>query len=96
MPFRLLLTSLAVLSLLFAEPQVLATFDGTVHGVSKKQITIENADGNLVDFEINGKTRILRSKKRISADELKTGDSVTIEAKQEMEIYLVAITITVH
>jgi hypothetical protein len=96
MPFRLLLTSLALLSILLADHQVLATFDGIVHGVSKKQITIENPDGNLVDFEINGKTRILRAKKRISADDLKTGDSVTIEAKQEMEIYLVAVTITVH
>jgi hypothetical protein len=36
-----------------------------VHGVSNKLITIENGEGNLVDFEINRKTRVLRDKKPI-------------------------------
>ena len=72
----------------------LATFTGTVHGVSNKLITIENAEGNLVDFEINRKTRVLREKKQISAADLESGDSVTIEARQEMARFLVAVTIT--
>jgi hypothetical protein len=88
---------LLVLSALVVAQQIpLATFDGTVHGVSGKQITIENADGNLVDFEINGKTRVMRGKKKISARDLKTGDTVTIEARQAMERYLIAVTITAH
>jgi hypothetical protein len=72
----------------------LATFTGTVHGVSNKLITIENGEGNLVDFEINRKTRVQRDKKQISPSDLETGDSVTIEAKQEMSRFLVAVTIT--
>jgi len=72
----------------------IATFHGTVHGVSAKNITIETQDGNLLDFEINHKTRILRSKKEIHATDLETGDVVSIDAKQEMVRFLVALTIT--
>lgn len=74
----------------------LATFNGTVHGVSKKRITIENAEGNLLDFEINRKTRVMLNKKQISPEDLHSGDPVTIEAKQEMVRFLVAVTITAH
>ena len=75
----------------------LATFSGTVHGVSSKLITIENSDGNLVDFEVNRKTRVMRGKKQISISGLATGDSVTIEARQErarFALILIAVTIT--
>ena len=78
----------------FAVP--LAVFSGVVHGASKKQVTIENSDGNLVEFEINGKTKIMLGKRRISPEALKTGDEVTIEARQELAEYLVAVTITVR
>jgi len=74
-----------------------ATFSGTLHGVSSKRITIENSDGNLVDFDINRKTRVLRGKKEISISNLATGDSVTIEARQErarFALILTAVTIT--
>ena len=75
----------------------LAAFNGTVHGVSSKQITIENADGNLVDFGVDRKTRVMRGKKEISISKLATGDSVTIEARQErarFALILIAVTIT--
>jgi hypothetical protein len=78
-------------------PLPLATFSGTVHGVSSKRITIENADGNLVDFEVNGKTRVVRDKKQIKVSNLATGDSVTIDARQErarFALILIAVTIT--
>jgi Cu/Ag efflux protein CusF len=74
-----------------------ATFSGTVHGVSSKKITIENSDGNLVDFDVNRKTRVMRGKKEISVSNLATGDSVTIEARQErarFALILTAVTIT--
>ena len=71
-----------------------ATFNGTVHGVSNKQVTIENEAGNLLDFEINRKTRIMRGDKQISASDLETGDVVTIEARQEMGRFLVAVSVT--
>ena len=95
MLFRLAGAFLLVTTLVCAQIP-LATFMGTVHGVSKKEITIENPEGNLVDFEINRKTRVMLNKKQISAEDLHTGDTVTIEAKQEMVRFLVAVTITVR
>ena len=72
----------------------LATFNGTVHGVSNKLITIETAEGNLVDFDINRNTKIVRGKKPIKASDLETGDTVTIEARQQFGKFLIAVTIT--
>ena len=72
----------------------LATFNGTVHEVSNKQITIENAQGNLVDFDINRNTKIMRGNKPAKASDLATGDTVTIEARQEFGEFLIAVVIT--
>ena len=81
----------------FADKIPLANFTGKVHGTpTSKQITIENDDGNLVDFEINRKTVLKRDKKAISVSEIASGDTVVIEAKQEMVRFLVAVTITVQ
>jgi hypothetical protein len=92
------LLSFVVLSALVFGAQTprvpLATFNGTVHGVSNKQITIETAEGNLVDFDINRNTKITRGKKQIKASDLETGDMVTIDARQQMVKYLVAVAIT--
>lgn len=71
-----------------------ATFHGTVHAVSKKQMTIENEDGNLLDFDINRKTRLMRGKTEISSADFETGEPVTIEAREEMGKFLVAVSIT--
>ena len=71
-----------------------ATFSGTVHGVSNKQITIETSEGNLLDFDINRKTKIMRGKKQIAASDLDTGDTVTIDAREEMGKFLIALVIT--
>jgi len=75
----------------------LANFTGTVRGVSSKRITIETQEGNLVDFDITGKTRVMSGKKKIRMDDLKSGDAVTVEAHEEIRIlgqYLVADIIT--
>ncbi len=80
--------------LLLAQKIPPATFHGTVHGVSKKQITIENESGNLLDFDINRKTLLMRGKTQISPSDLENGEPVTIEARQEMGRFLVALSIT--
>src|ERR1700746_3942515 len=71
-----------------------ATFNGKIHGVSNKQITIETAEGNLLDFDINRKTKIMRGKTPVTASDLETGDTVTIDAREEMGRYLIALVIT--
>jgi hypothetical protein len=74
----------------------LANFTGTVHDISKKQVTIDTGDSNLLDFEINRKTKVMRAKKEIKAEEILTGDQVTVEGRQEMVRFLVAVVITVQ
>jgi DNA/RNA endonuclease YhcR with UshA esterase domain len=73
-----------------------ANFTGTVHDISKKQVTIDTGDGNLLDFEINRKTKVMRAKKEIKPEDIMTGDQVTIEGRQEMLKFLVAVTVTVQ
>lgn len=91
------LTALFLLAALAAAQVALANFTGVVHGdVSKKQITIESAEGNLIDFEINRKTKVMRGKGEIQAEDIMPGDQVTIEARQEMLKFLVAVVITVQ
>lgn len=86
----------ALLTALAAGQVPLANFTGTVHDISKKQVTIDTGDGNLLDFEINRKTKVMRAKKEIKAEEIMTGDRVTIEGRQEMLRFLVAVVITVQ
>ncbi len=96
---RSVLRTLSVAALLLAILSAdvpLATFTGTVHAISKKQITIENSDGNLVDFEINRKTKVLRGKKEIQAEDIMPGDLVSIDTRQEMLQFLVAVVIRVQ
>jgi hypothetical protein len=90
LPFAGLLAALA------AAQVPLANFTGAVHAISKKQITIDTGGGNLLDFEINRKTKALRGKKEIKPEEIMTGDQVVIEGRQEMLRFLVAVLITVQ
>jgi len=96
MPLRLL--SIVLFSALLIGAQTVkvppATFSGTIHGVSNKQITIETAEGNLLDFDINRKTKLLRGKKEITVTDLETGDTVSIDAREEMGRFLIALVIT--
>jgi len=85
--------SVVVFALLFQASLPLAHFSGTLHGVTKKAITVETEEGNVVEFSITKKTRIERGGKTVSTADLKTGDSVTVEAKREILGYLLAVTI---
>jgi DNA/RNA endonuclease YhcR with UshA esterase domain len=87
---------LFLLAALAAAQIPLANFSGVVHAISKKQITIDTGDGNLLDFEINRKTKVTRGKKEIKPEDIMTGDQVTIEGRQEMLKFLVAVVITVQ
>jgi hypothetical protein len=74
-----------------------ANFSGAIRAVSKKRITIETAEGNLLEFDITSKTRVMRGKTKIEPESLKEGEAVKIEAKQEpsrRQQFLEALTIT--
>jgi Cu/Ag efflux protein CusF len=91
------MVSLATLLAALAAAQIpLANFSGAVHAVSKKQITLDTGEGNLLDFEINRKTKVMRGKNEIKLEEIMNGDQVSIQARQEMLRFLVAVVITVQ
>ena len=82
---------------LWAQELPPANFSGAVRAISKKHITIETAEGNLLDFDITGKTHVMRGKNKIQAESLKEGETVKIEAKQEpsrRQQFLEALAIT--
>jgi hypothetical protein len=93
-----LLILLSIAAALFGQKVPPANFSGTIHGVSKKHLVLETAEGNLVDFDLDGKTRVLRQKRRMQPEDLQTGDAVTIEAAEEParnKLLLKALTITI-
>ena len=95
-PLRLLCSVILTFALC-AQQLPPATFSGAVRGISKKRITIETSEGNFLEFDITGKTRAFRGKKKIQPDSLQVGETVKIEAKQEpsfTEQILEALTIT--
>lgn len=97
MLFRLLIL-LSFAAALFGQKVPPTNFSGTIHGVSKKHLVLETAEGNLVDFDLDGKTRVLRGKTKVQPEDLQTGDAVTIEAAEEPsrnKLLLKALTITV-
>jgi len=90
-----LVTLVALAILLVAQVKLPpATFDGKVHEVSKKRITIETPEGNLIDFSIARKTQVRRGEKKIEPIDLKSGEHVRIEAREELNADLTAVTIT--
>jgi len=89
-----LVSLLLLAGLLFAQKIPPGNFSGTVHGVSNKQITIEKDDGNLLDFDIDHKTRVLRGDKKIRPSEIESGEVVAIEAREIMGKYWIAVSIT--
>jgi len=62
-----------------------ATFEGTVSGVTHKKILVDDADGNTMDFYTTKKTRIFDGDKEIKASQLKTGDRIHVEAQRHMD-----------
>jgi hypothetical protein len=97
LPASLRITGAALLLATLLTAQVaLANFSGSVHNISRKQITIQSVGGNLVDFDINRKTKVMRGKAEIKPEDVMPGDEVTIEARQEMLKFLVAVVITVR
>jgi len=89
----LAVSTIALLLLFQSSPVPLAHFTGRIHGVTRKDVTIDTEEGNVIEFVINRKTRAERSGKTIPVTALKTGDAVGIDARQELLGYLVAVSI---
>ena len=75
--------------------KVAGTFHGKLKDLSAKEIVIENGDDQLVTIRRSGKTKFFRNKKQIKPSEIEPGTSLTIEAAEDADLSILALTVTV-
>ena len=73
--------------------QPLATFSGVVEEIDAKKISLQDADGNTLQFVCTHKTRYFAGSKKIKASDIKPGDRVSIETKRFPDGELEAINV---
>lgn len=71
-----------------------ASFDGTLRSLDKKQILLEMGEEQTVSIEVNKKTLYFRGTKAITSREVTAGAIVTVEAKKVAN-QLVAVSVRV-
>ncbi len=71
-----------------------ASFDGTLRLLNKKQILIEVGEDQTISIEVNKKTLFFRGAKPIAAREINIGSIVTVEAKK-IANQLVALSVRI-
>ncbi len=76
-----------------AQDTLLATLNGTVRGITSKMLTMEDEDGNTLQFDSNRKTRYFDGKKQIAAGDIKEGDRVSVEARRLLDGRLEAVNV---
>jgi hypothetical protein len=70
-----------------------ADFQGTVRGVTSKDLVMETADGNTMEFRITRKTVIRRGNAEAKASAIEVGMKVNVAAKKAPDNSLDAVRI---
>jgi hypothetical protein len=70
-----------------------AHFNGKVHTVSRKAITVDTDEGNEVEFAITRKSKAERAGKSVDLQSLQPGEKVSIDAELERLGYMVALKV---
>jgi hypothetical protein len=73
--------------------KVAAIIDGKVHTISKKEISIERDDENVMVFSIGRKTKFQRDGKDADWKSFHAGDQVTIQADEDYPGHFAALAI---
>jgi hypothetical protein len=74
-------------------PLPLASFTGTVRGLDKKTLLLEEPDANTLQFFCSGKTRYYDGSKKIRAAGIKPGDRVSVDASRGLDGKLDAVNV---
>jgi hypothetical protein len=72
-----------------------AVFTGTVTSISKSDLGLQADGGNTLSFSILHKTRFLKDGKTVKRADVRTGDTVTIQAGEDPTGHPAAITVTI-
>lgn len=77
---RVLLALMVLASAVFAADVVWTRFTGKVKSVNQKtsMLTIQNADGDLIGFKVDGDVWISSGKEQVKLADLKIDDKVTL------------------
>ena len=75
--------------------KVAGTFHGKMKDISGKEIVIEGEDEQLVTIRRNGKTKFLKDSKSVKPSDIEPGTPLTIDAVEDMDLSIVALTVMV-
>jgi hypothetical protein len=68
---------------------------GTLTRVEKALIDVKNADGKTLTIKVDKQTEFVRDRKKIDASEIKTGQSVVVDAYGDSEKDLLALEVRI-
>jgi hypothetical protein len=74
---------------------VAGSFHGTLKDLNKKEIMIETDDHQSVSIRRSGKTKFLKGPQPIKPSEIDMETTVTIDASEDVDLKLTAISVTV-
>lgn len=74
---------------------VAGTFHGKLKDVSGKEIVIQNDDDQIVTIRRSGKTKFFKNDKQVKPSDIDPATRVTIEAVEDLDLSILAVTVTV-
>lgn len=79
-----------------SEDDLLATFTGTLKGIDKKSLLLEEEAGNEIPMHLTRKTSIRDGDKKLGPSDLKPGTPLSVEAKRFPDGSLDAVNVRVE
>ncbi len=74
-------------------PKIPAELHGSIHTISKKEITLNRGDENVMPFSITRKTRFVKDGKEVKWKAFQRGDDVTIQAEENFPGHFNALVV---
>ncbi len=75
-------------------PKIPAVLHGSIHTISKKEVTLDRGDENVMAFSIGRKTRFVKDGKDVKWKAFQRGDEVTIQAEEDFPGHFNALVVT--
>ncbi len=75
--------------------KVAGSFHGKLKELTGKEITIETGDSQIVSIHRSRKTKFVKDAKSIKPSDIDIGTLVTVDASEEVDLSLTAISVTV-
>jgi hypothetical protein len=70
-------------------------FEGTLERMDAKQLVVKIDEDKTVEFRVNKKTTFDKASKPIKRTDLEKGDRLSIDAKEDIDLTMIAVTVHV-